>query len=83
MPRIELHTKINSDKTIVFDLSRSIDLHKVSAKQTKEEAIARKTSGLIGQGDWVTWRVKYFGIYQKLTAKITSFDPPTTLWMKW
>lgn len=76
MPRIELHTIINSDKTIVFDLSRSIDLHKVSTKQTKEEAIAGKTSGLIGQDDWVTWRAKHFGIYQKLTSKITSFDPP-------
>jgi ligand-binding SRPBCC domain-containing protein len=24
----------------------------------------------------VTWRAKHFGIYQKLTSKITEFDQP-------
>ncbi|MEH6514179.1 hypothetical protein [Maribacter arcticus] len=48
MPRIELRTEINAPKEIVFDLSRSIDLHKISTEHTKEEAISGKTSGLIG-----------------------------------
>lgn len=76
MPKIELKTEIKADKEIVFDLSRSIDLHKISTKQTKEEAIKGKTSGLIGKGEWVTWRAKHFGFYQTLTSKIVEFERP-------
>ena len=76
MPRIELQTEIKADKNIVFDLSRSIDLHKISTEHTNEEAIAGKTSGLIGINESVTWRAKHFGVYQKLTSKITEFDRP-------
>ncbi len=77
MPIIKLKTEINADKTIVFDLSRSIDLHKISTEHTNETAIAGITSGLIGLNESVTWRAKHFGIYQKLTSKITEFDQPT------
>tara|TARA_R110002051_G_C8717025_1_gene496225 strand:+ start:62 stop:538 length:477 start_codon:yes stop_codon:yes gene_type:complete len=76
MPRIELRTEIKADKEIVFDLSRSIDLHKISTEHTNETAIAGKTSGLIGLNESVTWRAKHFGIYQKLTSRITEFDRP-------
>jgi len=76
MPKIELKTEIKADIEIVFDLSRSIDLHKISTEQTKEEAIKGKTSGLIGKGEWVTWRAKHFGFYQSLTSKIVEFERP-------
>lgn len=76
MPKIELKTEIKADKEIVFDLSRSIDLHKISTEHTKEEAIAGKVSGLIGDGEWVTWRAQHFGIYQTLTSKIIEFERP-------
>ncbi|WP_211224955.1 hypothetical protein [Psychroserpens burtonensis] len=55
MPVIELQTEIKAFKNIVFDLSRSIDLHKISTKQTNEQAIAVKTSGLIEMNESVTW----------------------------
>jgi len=76
MPRIVLITEIKADIKIVFDLCRSVDLHKISTVQTNEEAIAGKTSGLIELNESVTWRAKHFGIYQKLTSKITEFDRP-------
>lgn len=76
MPIIELQTEIKADRNIVFDLSRSIDLHKISTEQTNEEAIAGKTSGLIGIDESVTWRAKHFGVYQKLTSKITEYAKP-------
>ena len=47
MPKIELKTEINSTLEICFDLSRSIDLHKISTAKTNEEAIEGTTSGLI------------------------------------
>lgn len=76
MPTIQLQTKIKADKALVFDLSRSIDLHKISTQHTCEEAIDGVTSGLIGLNESVTWRAKHFGVYQKLSSKITAFDAP-------
>lgn len=74
MPKIKLKTEIKAKKEIVFDLSRSIDLHKISTEHTNEEAVDGKTSGLIGAGEWVTWRAKHFGLYQNLTSKITEYN---------
>jgi ligand-binding SRPBCC domain-containing protein len=76
MPIIKLQTHIKAPKEIVFDLSRSIDLHKISTEHTNEEAISGKTSGLITLHESVTWRAKHFGIIQTLTSKITEFDKP-------
>jgi len=76
MPRIVLKTEIKADTKLVFDLSRSIDLHKISTEQTHEEAIDGKTSGLIGMNESVTWRAKHFGMFQELTSKITEFEKP-------
>lgn len=74
--KIELITFINAPIEKGFDLSRSIDLHMESTKQTGEKAIAGKTSGLIGLDETVTWRAKHFGIWQTLTSKITEYDRP-------
>ena len=76
MPQIELETIINSKIEICFDLSRSIDLHKISTVATKEKAIDGKTSGLINLNEFVTWQATYFGISQKLTSKITQYNRP-------
>lgn len=76
MPRIELKIEIKATRRVVFDLSRSIDLHQISTAQTNEKAIAGKTTGLIGLHEQVTWRARHFGIYQTLTSKITAFDYP-------
>ena len=76
MPKIELRTEIDADIKIVFDLSRSIDLHKISTEETNETAIVGKTSGLIELNESVTWRAKHFGIYQNLTSKITEYNRP-------
>ena len=76
MPILKIVTEIKAQQEIVFDLARSIDLHKVSTAFSKEEAIAGKTADLIELNEWVTWRAKHFGIYQKLTSKITEFDRP-------
>jgi len=76
MPIIKLKTDIKVAKEIVFDLSRSVDLHKISTEHTNETAIAGITSGLIELNESVTWRAKHFGLYQNLTSKITDFHRP-------
>ena len=72
MPKIELETLINAPIEVVFDLSRSIDLHTLSTAKTKEKAIDGITSGLIGINEFVTWQATHFGVRQKLTTEITQ-----------
>ena len=76
MPKIHLQTFIKAKKELVFDLSRSIDLHLLSTKKTNEKAIAGKTSGLMELNDTVTWCAKHLGVYQNLTSIITALDKP-------
>ena len=77
MPKIVLETIIDFDDIlVVFNLIRSIDLHKISTGSTNEEAIAGKTSGLISLGETVTWRAKHLGVIQELTSKVTEFNSP-------
>lgn len=76
MTQIEISTHINAPIERCFDMARSIDLHLISTKQTGEQAIAGRTSGLIELGESVTWRAKHFGIWQNLTSKITEFNYP-------
>ena len=76
MPKIEIITHINAPKEVVFDLSRSVELHKISTQKTKEEVVAGKMTGLIEINESVTWRAKHLGFYQKLTSKITEFNYP-------
>ncbi|MFN5983235.1 MAG: SRPBCC family protein [Fluviicola sp.] len=77
MPTIRIETIITGEIQTCFDLSRSIELHVESTKQTKERAIAGKTSGLLELGETVTWEATHFGIRQQLTSKITAFESPT------
>lgn len=76
MPSIELITHINSDIQICFDLSRSIDLHKISTAKTNEKAVDGKVEGLIGLNEFVTWEAKHLGVTQRLTSLITGFNKP-------
>ncbi|MGJ8593579.1 MAG: SRPBCC family protein [Aquaticitalea sp.] len=76
MPLIILKTEIKADIQTCFDLSRNIDFHLKSLEHSHEEAVAGKTSGLIGLGESVTWEAKHFGIKQRLTSKITEFNAP-------
>ncbi len=61
---------------IVFDLSRSIDLHEISTSHTNEKAIAGIMSGLIGDTETVTWQANHLFRSRTFTSKITAFDRP-------
>ncbi len=59
MPLIHLTTVIHAPLHRVFDLSRSITLHKRSMEHLQEEAVKGRTSGLIEYDETVTWRAKH------------------------
>lgn len=77
MPKIKLQTEIKGQIDVVFDLSRSVDLHKISASHTDEEAIAGRLTGVVETNDTITWRAKHLGVTQKLTSLITAVEKPT------
>lgn len=72
MPTIHLTTVIHAPLERVFDLSRSITLHKKSMSHRQEEAIKGRTNGLIGYNETVTWRAKHLGKMRELTTRITA-----------
>lgn len=76
MPTIHLTTFINAPIERVFDLSRSIDLHKKSMTHTREEAVAGVTTGLINLNDTVTWKAKHLGKVRFLKTRITALQKP-------
>jgi len=59
MPAIQLTTVIHAPVNVVFDLSRSINLHMESMTHTNEKAVGGVTNGLIQQGETVTWSAKH------------------------
>ncbi len=76
MSTIVLTTLIHAPPERCFDLSRSIDLHVASTRQTDERAAGAVTSGLLRLGQEVTWSARHLGIRQTLTSRITAFDRP-------
>lgn len=76
MPVLRIQTEIYAPADICFDLSRSIDLHLESMIGSQERAVAGVTSGLIGNGQEVTWEAQHFGRFWQMTARITEFDRP-------
>ena len=61
-----------------FDLARSVEVHLAGNTHFGEQAVALEgaTRGLLALGDTVTWRARHFYVRQRLTSKITAFDPP-------
>jgi ligand-binding SRPBCC domain-containing protein len=76
MPTIHLTTFVAAPPDRVFDLARSIDLHRKSMAHTGEEAIAGTTSGLIAIDETVTWKAKHLMKIRVLKSKITAMERP-------
>ena len=78
MPTIHLTTFIAAPPERVFDLSRSIDLHRKTMAHTSEEAIAGTTTELIGLHETVTWRAKHLMKTRVMKSRITAMERPSS-----
>ncbi|HMH31412.1 MAG TPA: SRPBCC family protein [Puia sp.] len=74
MPTIHLTTFIGAPSERVFDLCRSIELHKKSMAHTGEQAVAGTTAGLIELDETVTWKAKHLFKIRVLRARITAMQ---------
>jgi ligand-binding SRPBCC domain-containing protein len=67
-----------------FDLARSVEVHLTGNIHFGEQAVAVAvepggtpsiTTGLLALGDTVTWQARHFLIRQRLTSRITAYNP--------
>lgn len=76
MPTIHLTTFIAAPVARVFDLARSIEMHKQSMTKHNEEAVAGIRFGLIEKDETVTWKAKHFFKTRFLRSEITKMVKP-------
>lgn len=76
MPFIHLTTFIAAPQQRVFDLSRSIDLHKASMKNYNESIIDGKMTGLLNLDESVTWTARHLWKQRVLRIKMTRLKSP-------
>lgn len=76
MPTIHLTTFIEAPSERVFDLSRSVDLHKQSMAGHQEEAVSGVRFGLVEREDTITWKAKHFFKTRMLRVKVTDMKKP-------
>lgn len=76
MHRIHLTTFIQAPADRVFDLSRSINLHKISTAHTHEKVVDGVATGLISAGESVTWQARHLFKERLFTSFIASMDAP-------
>jgi ligand-binding SRPBCC domain-containing protein len=77
MYELRVTTSIAAPLSTCFDLARSVDAHVQSAAGTGERVVGGRLSGLLELGDEVTWEARHFGVTQRLSSKITQFQPYT------
>ena len=76
MAFIHLTTFIAAPVERVFDLSRSINLHKHSMTAYDETPISGKMSGLLNENETVTWKAKHLFKERTLKVQLTSLQSP-------
>jgi ligand-binding SRPBCC domain-containing protein len=76
MPSIHLTTFIAAPVNRVFDLARSIDMHKESMTRHKEEAVAGIRFGLIEKDESVTWKAKHLFKTRFFRSEIIEMKKP-------
>ena len=73
---IHLTTFVAAPPERVFDLSRSVDLHRQSMNAYAEQVVDGVRSGLMNEGDTVTWTARHLMKQRRLKVRITAMKRP-------
>jgi ligand-binding SRPBCC domain-containing protein len=73
---IESEIVIHVPRDVCFDLARSIDAHVQSMRASKERIVGGRTTGMINEGETVTFEAVHLGVRQRLTSKIITMRRP-------
>lgn len=61
----------------VFDLSLDVGLHVASQSSRGERVVAGPTSGMLGEGDRITWSARHFGLRFRMASVVFDVDRPS------
>ena len=76
MSFIQLTTFVAAPQERVFDLSRSVDLHKHSMSKYEEKIMKGTMTGLMNLQDEVTWKAKHLWKERVLRVRVTELRRP-------
>ena len=76
MSFIHLTTFIAAPQERVFDLSRSVDLHKHSMNRYAEKIVKGTMAGLMNLNDEVTWKARHLFKERVLRTRMTGLERP-------
>jgi ligand-binding SRPBCC domain-containing protein len=76
MPVITNELFIKAPIARCFDLARDVEVHSRTVPHSKERVVGGVTTGLLEQGDTITFEAVHFGLKQRLTAKVTKMEKP-------
>jgi ligand-binding SRPBCC domain-containing protein len=76
VPTLTFETTVDAPRQRVFDLARSVDCHTDGMASHDERAVAGTATGLLADGDRVTWRARHFGVPLRLTVAVSELDRP-------
>lgn len=75
METIRLTTWMDAPVERCFKLSTSIDLHLASVAATGEKVVDGVRTGLLSEGQSVTWQGRHFGLTLRHTSRIDAWRP--------
>ncbi|WAH98564.1 SRPBCC family protein [Arthrobacter sp. MMS18-M83] len=70
------HTHVELEPGELFDLARNVEAHVGSMAKSRERAVAGVVSGLLSEGDEVTWQAWHFAVPLRMSSRITQFHFP-------
>lgn len=76
MPLIHATSVIHAPMDRVFDLARSVGLHKAVMRKYRDGKVEGGTNGFMEVGDVVRWSRHYLGRDRTVEVKIRSMDSP-------
>lgn len=76
MATIVLERLIPAPPEQVFDLSLDVGLHLVSQSSHDERVAAGRTSGMLHEGEQITWAARHFGVRFRMTSLVFDVDRP-------
>jgi hypothetical protein len=66
------HTHIGMEPGELFDLSRNVDARVGSMAKSRERAVAGVVSGLLSEGDEVTWQAWHFAVPLRMSSRFAE-----------
>lgn len=76
MPSFALERVIAAPPADVFDLSLDVDVHLTSQRGHDERVADGPRSGLLNDGDEITWSARHFGIRFSMTSLVFDVERP-------